>query len=131
MVDDRTACDSGECGPGGCGPEGCGTAGAGSLDTGAAADLAAKLKLLADPVRLRLLNLLATAPAGEVCACDLVEPLGRSQPTISHHLKVLRDAGLVDGERRGTWIWYSVRREAIVEVLDALRAATGLAASLV
>ncbi|NUT46957.1 MAG: helix-turn-helix transcriptional regulator [Saccharothrix sp.] len=128
MAEDHAKCGPDECGPDGCGPAGCGTVGVGDLDQATAADLATKLKLLADPVRLRLLNLLATAPEGEVCACDLVEPLGRSQPTISHHLKVLRDAGLVDSDRRGTWIWYSLRREAIADVLDVLRAATGLAA---
>jgi ArsR family transcriptional regulator len=70
--------------------------------------LAEAFKALADPVRLQLLNLIATADGGEACACDLVEPVGKSQPTVSHHLKVLREAGLVEGEKRGTWIWYSV-----------------------
>lgn len=82
------------------------------------AQLAAAFRALGDPVRLRLLALLLTARGGEVCACDLVDPLGRSQPTISHHLKVLREAGLVSSTRRGTNVWYSVRRAQI----DALRA---------
>ncbi len=73
-----------------------------------AATLAEAFKALADPVRLQLLNLIATSDSGEVCACDLVEPVGRSQPTVSHHLKILREAGLVEADRRGTWIWYSV-----------------------
>lgn len=60
---------------------------------------------LSDPARLRLYSLVASQP-GEVCACSLVEPVGRSQPTVSHHLKVLYEAGLVDKERRGSWIWY-------------------------
>jgi ArsR family transcriptional regulator len=84
-----------------------------------ARDLADVLAVLADPARLRVLSMLAAAPDGEVCACELVEPLARSQPTVSHHLKVLFDAGLVDRERRGTWIFYRLREER----LDALRAA--------
>jgi ArsR family transcriptional regulator len=73
---------------------------------------------LADPVRLRLLSLIAARPEGEVCACEMVEPLGKSQPTVSHHLKVLREAGLVEGEKRGTWVWY----RPVPEALDNLRA---------
>jgi ArsR family transcriptional regulator len=73
---------------------------------------------LADPARLRLLSLIATAPGGEVCVCDLVAPIGKSQPTVSHHLKVLADAGLVASERRGRWAWYRV----VPEQLDRLRA---------
>lgn len=71
-----------------------------------AAELARDFAVLADPVRLRLLSLLASAPAGEACVCELVEPLARSQPTVSHHLKVLADAGLIVGEKRGRWVWY-------------------------
>jgi ArsR family transcriptional regulator len=78
------------------------------LEADQAATLAEAFKALADPVRLQLLNLIATADGGEACACDLVDPVGKSQPTVSHHLKVLREAGLVTGEKRGTWIWYSV-----------------------
>ena len=73
---------------------------------------------LGDPARLRLLSLIATAPAGEVCVCDLVGPIGKSQPTVSHHLKVLADAGLVTSERRGRWSWY----RAVPDQLDRLRA---------
>jgi ArsR family transcriptional regulator, arsenate/arsenite/antimonite-responsive transcriptional repressor len=83
-----------------------------------AADLARQFKVLADPARLRLLNLIAASPDG-ACACELVEPIGRSQPTVSHHLKALREAGLVESERRGTWIWYRV----VPEQMEALRAA--------
>jgi ArsR family transcriptional regulator, arsenate/arsenite/antimonite-responsive transcriptional repressor len=82
-----------------------------------ATELAGGFAALADPVRLRLLSLLASAPAGEVCVCELVEPLGRSQPTVSHHLKVLAEAGLVTGEKRGRWVWYRV----VPERLDQLR----------
>jgi ArsR family transcriptional regulator len=91
------------------------------LDPGAAVELAAAFAALADPARLRLLSLIAAQPSGEVCACDLVEPLGKSQPTVSHHLKVLYEAGLVDRERRGTWVWYRVERAR----LAALRVALG------
>ncbi len=72
-----------------------------------AATLARQFAALADPARLRLISLLANADQGEVCACDLVEPIGRSQPTVSHHLKVLADAGLVTTQRRGRNIWYA------------------------
>jgi ArsR family transcriptional regulator len=79
---------------------------------------AAAFAALGEPARLRLLSLIATAPAGEVCVCDLVEPIGKSQPTVSHHLKVLADAGLVTSERRGRWAWY----RAVPEQLERLRA---------
>jgi ArsR family transcriptional regulator, arsenate/arsenite/antimonite-responsive transcriptional repressor len=86
--------------------------------TGADAEvLAHRFAALADPTRLRLLSLIAARPAGEVCACDLVEPLGKSQPTVSHHLKVLREAGLIEGEKRGTWVWY----RPVPTALDDLR----------
>jgi len=86
-----------------------------------AAALARGFAALADPARLRLLSLLTTAEAGEVCACDLVEPLGRSQPTVSHHLKVLFEAGLVARDKRGIWVWY----RAVPERLDQLRQTLG------
>ncbi|MBV8162067.1 MAG: helix-turn-helix transcriptional regulator [Acidimicrobiia bacterium] len=89
------------------------------LDAGEAEELARSFAALADPARLRLLSLIAAQDAGEVCACDLVEPLGKSQPTVSHHLKVLYEAGLVDREKRGTWVWYSL----VPERLSALRSA--------
>lgn len=85
-----------------------------------AATLAAAFAALADPVRLRLLSLIAAAEAGEVCACDLVAPVGRSQPTVSHHLKVLHEAGLVERERRGTWIWYRIDPEAVAALREVL-----------
>jgi ArsR family transcriptional regulator len=81
-----------------------------------------QFKALADPVRLRLLNLLATAPRGEVSACDLVEPTGKSQPTVSHHLKVLREAGFVRPERRGQWIYYSIVPSQLAAVCAVLGA---------
>jgi ArsR family transcriptional regulator, arsenate/arsenite/antimonite-responsive transcriptional repressor len=69
------------------------------------------LKALSDPIRLRLMSMIAAVD--EACVCDLTVPFEVSQPTISHHLKVLREAGLVDSERRGTWVWYRARREAL------------------
>lgn len=92
------------------------------LDDDEAASLAHGFAALADPTRLRLLSLVASA--GEVCACDLVEPSGRSQPTVSHHLKVLHDAGLVARERRGTWIWYRVVPERLAALESALARGT-------
>jgi len=85
--------------------------------------LAEAFKALGDPVRLRLLSLLATAEAGEICACDLVEPVGKSQPTVSHHLKVLRDAGLVTADKRGVNIWYAVVPEQFEALRGVLQAA--------
>lgn len=73
-----------------------------------ASELADAFKALSDPIRLRLLNLIATSDGGEACVCDLTESVDRSQPTVSHHLKVLRDVGLVSTTKRGTWVWYSV-----------------------
>jgi len=73
-----------------------------------AARLAAVLKAVADPARLRLLSLIASHPDGEVCVCDLTAPLGLSQPTVSHHLKVMAGVGLVEREKRGVWAYYRV-----------------------
>lgn len=83
-----------------------------------AEDLAAAFKVLADPVRLRLLSLISAA--GEMCSCDLVEPIGRSQPTISHHLSILADAGLLTREQRGKWAYFSVVPERVSVLRDAL-----------
>ena len=82
--------------------------------------LAADFAVLADPVRLRLLSLLASAPTGEACVCELVEPLDRTQPTVSHHLKILVDAGLIVGEKRGRWVWYRPVLERLGELQSAL-----------
>lgn len=90
------------------------------LAAGAAPALAKAFAALGDPVRLRLMSLLMTADEGEVCACDLVEPVARSQPTVSHHLKVLRDAGLVTATRRGQNIWYAVVPEQLAALCVAL-----------
>lgn len=84
----------------------CSAVGSVAFDEHDAAELAKGFAALADPVRLHLLSLIRSAGEAGACVCDLVEPVGRSQPTVSHHLKVLRDSGLVAAERRGTWAWY-------------------------
>lgn len=78
--------------------------------------LASALRVLADPSRLRLLGLIQAQPGGEACVCHLTDPLGLSQPTVSHHLKVLRDAGLVEREQRGSWAFYRVLPEALADL---------------
>lgn len=91
------------------------------LDEEQAAALAKSFAALADPIRLRLLSYIAACGDDEVCACDLVGPSGRSQPTVSHHMKILVDAGLVTREKRGLWVWYRL----VPSSLDALRAVLG------
>ncbi|MEU0570946.1 metalloregulator ArsR/SmtB family transcription factor [Nonomuraea sp. NPDC005983] len=87
-----------------------------------AAELARMFKALSDPVRLRLLSLIASHEGGEACVCDLIGPFDVSQPTISHHLKVLREAGLVGSERRGTWVYYWVLPVALNRLSSLLQA---------
>jgi ArsR family transcriptional regulator len=82
--------------------------------------LAALLKVLAEPARLRLLSLIQAQPDGEACVCHLTSPLGLSQPTVSHHLKVLLEAGLVDREQRGSWAYFRVRPEPLAAVCGVL-----------
>jgi ArsR family transcriptional regulator, arsenate/arsenite/antimonite-responsive transcriptional repressor len=91
------------------------------LDEAQAAVLAASFAALSDPIRLRLLSIIAAADADEVCACDLTGPSGRSQPTVSHHMKILVDAGLVERDKRGLWVWYRL----VPARLDALRSVLG------
>ncbi len=91
--------------------------------------MAGLFRALGEPARLRLISLIATQPEGEVCACDLVEPLGLSQPTVSHHLKVLYEVGLLEKERRGTWIYYRLVPEQLVALRNALAAPQFLAFS--
>jgi ArsR family transcriptional regulator len=86
----------------------CPTVSADILDEDQAAVLAHSFAALSDPIRLRLLSFIAAAGPDEVCACDLLQPSGRSQPTVSHHMKILVDAGLVDREKRGQWVWYKL-----------------------
>jgi ArsR family transcriptional regulator len=90
------------------------------LDAEEAARLADAMRVLADPARLRLLSLVAAGPGGEACVCNLVNPMGLSQPTVSHHLKVLHEAGLLARERRGRWVYYSVRPERLEPIREAL-----------
>ncbi|WP_017792422.1 ArsR/SmtB family transcription factor [Leucobacter salsicius] len=94
-----------------------------TLSTEAATAWAAALKALAEPLRLRMLSALAADPRGESCVCDLAALADVSQPTVSHHLKVLKDAGILASERRGTWVWYRIipaRRSAVTTLLGTL-----------
>ena len=84
-----------------------------ALDQGQADELAGVLKVLADPSRLRLLSLIQAQPSSEACVCHLTTPLGLSQPTVSHHLRVLLDAGLVTREQRGKWAYFRVVPDAL------------------
>lgn len=79
-----------------------------AIDSAVAGSIATTLKALADPLRLRMLSFIATAPVAEACVCDLASLTDVSQPTVSHHLKVLRDVGVLTSERRGTWVWYRI-----------------------
>jgi ArsR family transcriptional regulator len=90
---------------------------AGPLDAAEAAGLARALRVLADPARLRLLSLIQSQPDHEACVCHLTEPLALTQPTVSHHLKVLLEAGLVEREQRGSWAYYRI----VPGSLDTLR----------
>lgn len=84
--------------------------------------IASGFSALGDPVRLQILSMLADAPEGEICVCNFVGPIGRTQGTISHHLRILSEAGLVRGDRRGKWVWYSLDRRRLSELQGALRA---------
>ena len=88
------------------------------IDALAAEQLARAFKALGDPTRVRLLSLIAAHEGGEACVCDLIDPVGLSQPTVSHHLKQLVDAGLVSRDQRGKWAYYRITQPA----LDALAA---------
>lgn len=82
--------------------------------------LAATFRVLGEPARLHILSLIAAQPNQEVCACELVEKLGLSQPTVSHHLKVLYEAGLLSKERRGTWIYYGLLSDKLAMLRESL-----------
>ena len=90
------------------------------LSAEAAIQLAAKLKALSDPVRLRLLSIVASHEGGEACVCDLSAGIELTQPTISHHLKVLRTAGLLDSERRASWVYYRVNQTVLQQLSQLL-----------
>jgi ArsR family transcriptional regulator len=85
-----------------------------------AAGLSKLFKAMADPVRLRLLSLIASHAGGEACVCDLTDAFDLTGPTISHHLKVLRESGLITGERRGTWVYYRVHPEVLARLSAVL-----------
>ena len=89
------------------------------LSEAVAAERAQVFKALGDPVRLRLVSLIGTHQGGEVCVCDLTTAFELTQPTISHHLKVLREAGIIDSERRGTWVYYRLE-PAVLDRMGAL-----------
>ncbi|MBW8710730.1 MAG: helix-turn-helix transcriptional regulator [Mycobacterium sp.] len=99
------------------------------LSAEAAAELAVKLKALSDPVRLRLLSVVASHAGGEACVCDLSAGIDLTQPTISHHLKILRTAGLLDSQRRGSWVYYRVVADALQQLSLLLDTNTVLTSS--
>ncbi|MDA8397891.1 MAG: metalloregulator ArsR/SmtB family transcription factor [Actinomycetota bacterium] len=103
-------------------PSACATANVDALDFDVAVVAAGTLTALADPVRLQILDLIRRSASGAICACTFTEPVKRSQPTVSHHLKVLAEAGLVSTERRGRWIWYSLsdRGRAALGAVDVV-----------
>ena len=96
----------------------CCTLDAPAMPVAARAELAERLKALADPTRVGIVNRLASCEA--LCVCDLTDAFELSQPTVSHHLKILREAGLVDAERSGTWAYYRLNRDAMAELALAL-----------
>ena len=92
----------------------------GVLSESEAADLSTVFKALSDPARLRLLSMIASSPEREMCACDLIEPVGKSQPTVSHHLSQLVDAGLLQREKRGRWAWFRIDPDRLAEIRAVL-----------
>lgn len=98
-----------------------------SLTADRADDLASVFKALGDPTRLRLLSMIAASPTGEVCACDLPDPVDRTQATVSHHLSVLTRAGLIAREQRGKWAWFRIAPEHHDFVRSVLDRETSLA----
>jgi ArsR family transcriptional regulator len=96
------------------------------LSPAGAEELAALFKAVADPVRLRLLSMIACHPGGESCVCDLTPAFDMTAPSISYHLKILREAGLISSERRGTWVYYRVMPEVMARMSVVLAPLTGL-----
>ena len=96
----------------------------GAIDEEGATELAALLKALADPIRLRLVSLINSAPGGELCACDLPALVERSQPTVSHHLGQLVKAGVLDREQRGKWAWFRIQPDRLNELAGTLAVGT-------
>ena len=103
----------------------CGSTSGSSLSESQATEIAEALKALADPVRVRLVSIIATCPAGEVCACDLPDTLDRSQPTVSHHLSLLVNAGVLEREQRGKWAWFRLKQERLDELAALLSPRAG------
>ena len=101
-----------------------------SLTMTAAVEMAAKFKALSDPVRLQLLSSVASHAGGEACVCDIAAGVEVSQPTVSHHLKVLRDAGLLTSQRRASWVYYAVVPEALEALSGLLRVSAESAAAV-
>ncbi len=97
----------------------------GVLDVAAAERLGLRFKALGDPTRVRLLSLIAAHADGEACICDLTAPVGLSQGTVSHHMKILTDAGLISREQRGKWAYYRVVQATLDDLADALRGTSG------
>ena len=93
------------------------------LDQHEAESLAVTLKALADPARLRLLSIVASSEGREACVCDLIDPVGLSQPTVSHHLKILTEAGFLSRSKRGTWAYYRLQPDALERVAQLLTSA--------
>lgn len=91
-----------------------------AIDLGRAEDLARKLKALADPTRLRLVSIVAASEGEEACVCDLIEPVGLAQPTVSHHLKILMEAGFLTRSKRGTWAYYKLVPGALGQLSQLL-----------
>ena len=98
----------------------CCSPGTSAIDVEAAERLAQVFKALGDPARVRLLSLISSTPDGEACICDLTEPVGLSQPTVSHHMKILVDAGLVHRDQRGRWAYFTVDEAALQAAAQAL-----------
>lgn len=94
------------------------------LSESQAAQVAPMLKALADPVRLRLMSLIASHEGGEACVCDLVDAFDLSQPTISHHLKVLHDSGLIARDKRGVWVYYRAQTAALADLATLIGTST-------
>jgi DNA-binding transcriptional ArsR family regulator len=109
----------------------CPALGAAALGESQASELASMFKALGDPVRLRLLSLIASHPGGEACVCEISATFDVSQPTISHHLKLLRSAGLLDCERRGTWVYYWAIPAALQQLSSVLQVDDRVGASTV
>ena len=96
-----------------------------AMGAGAADDLALTMKAIADPTRLRLLSFIATSPGAEACVCDLTAPVGLSQPTVSHHLRILTDAGFLEREKRGTWAYFRLQPQALGRAAAAIASIGG------